>query len=320
MKALVVGYGSIGSRHARLLRGMGCEVGVLSGRAIDFVPHFRTLEEALEAHDPAYLVVANRTADHVPTLERLVALDYRGLVLAEKPLFHHRTLRVDHHFEAFGVAYNLRFYAVVQRLRALLMGQTVLSVQAYAGQYLPTWRPPRPYQQSYSSRKQEGGGVLRDLSHELDYLNWMLGGWTRLAALGGKHSHLEGDSDDLFSLLISFRDCPAVTLHLNYLDRYRRRYVIVNTDQYTVKADLARGRIRVNDALETFEIDWDQTYLEQHRAMMEKNFDVLCSEDEGLAVMRMICAAEHSVAQGCWVSAETLENQQEDSRWIWQEK
>ena len=33
-KALVIGYGSIGSRHARLLDELGCEVGVVSHRAL----------------------------------------------------------------------------------------------------------------------------------------------------------------------------------------------------------------------------------------------------------------------------------------------
>ena len=33
-KALVIGYGSIGSRHARLLDELGCEVGVVSQRVL----------------------------------------------------------------------------------------------------------------------------------------------------------------------------------------------------------------------------------------------------------------------------------------------
>lgn len=304
MKALVVGYGSIGSRHARVLRELGCDVAVCSGHDVDVVPRFRELEEALDAHRPGYVVVANRTSEHETTLEQLARQEYHGLVLAEKPLFQHRTEPLPHRFAALAVGYNLRFYAVVQRLRALLQGEAVLAVQAYAGHYLPAWRPQRPYQDSYSSRKKEGGGVLRDLSHELDYLNWMLGGWERLTALGGKQSHLDGDSDDLFTLLMTCRLCPAVTLHLNYLDRYRRRFVIANTDRYTIEADLARGTVRVNDDLETFGVNWDETYRSQHQALLNGRFDVLCTEAEGLDVMRMVEAAETSASKKCWVEAD----------------
>ena len=63
MKALVVGYGSIGSRHARLLTSLGCEVAVLSSRDVDVPLRYRTLTDAL-AWKPGYVVIANRTSQH----------------------------------------------------------------------------------------------------------------------------------------------------------------------------------------------------------------------------------------------------------------
>ena len=67
MKALVVGYGSIGSRHARLLAMLGCEVAVVSSRDIDFPIHYRTLTDGLSGK-PDYVVIANRTSQHYQTV------------------------------------------------------------------------------------------------------------------------------------------------------------------------------------------------------------------------------------------------------------
>ena len=47
MKCLVVGYGSIGARHTRLLIGLGCEVAVASARDIDFKQRYKSLSEAV---------------------------------------------------------------------------------------------------------------------------------------------------------------------------------------------------------------------------------------------------------------------------------
>ena len=40
--------------------------------------------------------------------------------------------------------------------------------------FLPDWRKNIAYSKSYSSIKKQGGGVLLDLSHELDYATYLL--------------------------------------------------------------------------------------------------------------------------------------------------
>ena len=48
------------------------------------------------------------------------------------------------------------------RLREALADQRVISVQAYVGQYLPSWRPGTDYRLCYSSHADHGGGALLD--------------------------------------------------------------------------------------------------------------------------------------------------------------
>ena len=52
-----------------------------------------------------------------------------------------------------------------------------------------------------------GGGVLRDLSHELDYLLLLGGSWRRVAGAGGRIGPLDIRSDDYWSLLLELDGC-----------------------------------------------------------------------------------------------------------------
>jgi len=87
VNALVIGYGSIGQRHARILGELGCRVAVVSRRSIPFSPCFSTLKDALTGWCPDYVVVASRTNEHLKSVQDLARYGFQGRVLMEKPLF-----------------------------------------------------------------------------------------------------------------------------------------------------------------------------------------------------------------------------------------
>lgn len=294
MKALIIGYGSIGSRHARVLKDLGCRVGVVSRREIDFEPHYTNLQSAIQVWQPDYVVIANKTNEHYPTLLELASFGFKGTVFIEKPLFIGACEAPADQFKNIFVGYNMRFNPLIQRLRDEIREKQVISVQAYAGQYLPDWRPQRDYRLSYSSSKFEGGGVLRDLSHELDFLTWLLGGWKSVTAIGGHFTHLEIDSDDVFLLMMVTPKCPAVSVQLNYLDKIGHREVMINTDRDFMKLNFINKTFQIDDKVESFQFDRDLTYRLQHEAILNKDHKNLCSYKHGLDVMSLIQAAEES--------------------------
>ncbi len=299
--ALVIGHGSIGARHARLLRESGCRTAVVSRRAIEDTQTYRSLDEALRDQRPGYVVIANETAQHLPTLTALAEAEYDGTVIVEKPLAAETCALPRHRFAAAYVGYQLRFHPVLQALRSRLADDEVIAAQAYVGQYLPDWRPGSDYRAGYSARADLGGGALRDLSHELDYLGWLFGPWRRLAALGGRLSELEIESDDCWGVLIAFADCPLATLQLNYLDRVGRRELVVVTKRHSYRADLIGGQLACDGDLETFEVDRDRLLIAEHQAALSGDSSVLCSLAEGLEVVETVEAIERAAETGGWV-------------------
>ncbi|MFA7254797.1 MAG: Gfo/Idh/MocA family oxidoreductase [Candidatus Omnitrophota bacterium] len=303
MKALVVGFGSIGKRHARILKELGCEVGVVSHREVGFSPRYKNLGRALKDFSPGYVVVANRTSEHLRTLKKLRAGKFKGVVMVEKPLFSNAEKFPASGFRKIVVGYNLRFHPLIRNLRKLLRGQKILTVQAYVGKNLAAWRPGVDYKKSYSAIKNQGGGVLRDLSHELDYVIWLLGGWRSVAAVGGHYSRLKIETDDIFSLMIKTRCCDSVFVHMNYVDPVGHRTLMVNAAKTCIRIDLMNHWIEVNGKRKNLLVDRDFTYLEEHRAVLAGQYSRLCSFVEGVEVMRLIAAAEKSAKNEKWVHA-----------------
>lgn len=301
MNCIIVGYGSIGQRHARVLKQLGCEVAVVSQRKIDFPKSYISLPMAVEKENPDYIIIANQTSLHYMTLSQIANQGFSGIVLIEKPLFHMNYHMPTNHFQKVYVAYNLRFHPIIQKIFSIVNNEKTLYAQIYVGQYLPNWRPNRDYRMNYSAKKNEGGGVLLDLSHELDYIRWFFGDWIRLTAVGGKYSALEIDSDDIFSLMLTMEKCPTVQMHVNYLDLIGRREITIITENYSIKADLMKQTLQINDDFSHFEQGLDDTYYLQHKAILDGDDHVLCSIDEGYAILEMIEAAEQAAKQGVWV-------------------
>ena len=303
IRALVVGYGSIGQRHARLLNELGVEVAVVSRRTIDFTRHYSDLTQAQTDWQPEYVVVADETNRHYQSIKTLVHDGFKGSVLVEKPLFDRLTTLPSHNFSTTAVAYNLRCHPLLIRLKSLLDDcAQLLTASIYVGSYLPDWRPDTDYRQSYSAKSKQGGGVLRDLSHELDYALWLFGPWRRLTASGGHLSALEIDSDDAYTLLMETQSCLSVSIHINYLDRVPRREILVNTDQHSMRVDLITNTIAIDGVEESVTVARDDTFRAEHQAMLSGNAECLCSFDEAIETLATIDAVERAALSHTWIT------------------
>jgi predicted dehydrogenase len=298
--ALVIGYGSIGRRHTRILKEMGCDVAIVSRRSPEDVQRFGEVATGIKNFRPDYVVVANETAAHPGTVDEIAAAGFRGKLLIEKPL---GGAINEHNFALCAVAYNLRFHPALVELATALTDETILAMQVYCGQYLPDWRPGTDYRTSYSADSARGGGVLRDLSHELDYVLWLGGAWQRTAAIGGRFSDLDIASDDCWALLLELERCPCATVQINYLDRPGRRQVIVNTRRHSFVLDFGQAVLTRDGETKRFAVERDDTYRAQHHAMLAGETSRLCALADGEGVMSLIAASEKAARERSWVSA-----------------
>ncbi len=300
MNCLVIGYGSIGSRHATVLADTFDNIFLVCQREVKGFDVFPDIRSAVESRPVHYTVISNKTSDHYSAFMALVQSGYEGPILIEKPLFEKM-----YPFRVPGnpvfVGYHLRFHPIIEKIRQIALNNRLYSMHVYCGQYLPDWRPG-DYRDCYSARKSQGGGVLMDLSHELDYINWITGGWSGVAAMGGQVSQLEIDSEDLFGMLLETENCPLVSCQVNYLDLDARREIILNGENLALKADLISGTLVINGETSRYEIDRNELYKAQHLAAMGNNNDSICNLEQGVAVMELIEAVQEAAKRKTWIN------------------
>ena len=160
MKVLFFGLGSIGSRHARLLKEMkGCDLYAFrSGRnekgnslGIAEVTNWREVDLL----KPEVAFITNPTHLH---LETALLCAERGMALfLEKPVdASTRNLNfllslVESKKIPTYVAYVLRFHPAVKTFRETLVGKKIRRAHFVCRSYFPNWRPGQNYLDSYSS-------------------------------------------------------------------------------------------------------------------------------------------------------------------------
>lgn len=300
-KVVVVGYGSIGQRHAEVLTELGCAVAVVSRRPGVFGIQYKHIKEALIDWAPEYCVIASRTSEHALDLEALNMAGFTGKLLIEKPIFSEARAMPAHQASLVRVAFNLRCHPLMQALLEAMQGYEIRAVHGYVGQYLSNWRPGQDYRQSYSASAEAGGGVLLDLSHDIDIMAQIVGDWTALTALGGKFSSLEITSDDCFGLLFQSQTCPVATLNMNYLDHRARREYLVHCDDFSFKADFIAGTLEKNGQI-IFQqaMARNDTYSEMHTRMLQHDGKGLCTVNHGLRLLKTIAAAREAANQKVW--------------------
>ena len=282
-RAIVIGAGSIGVRHHRVLEGLGLDVYTVSRRAD--AGDFTSVGEAARAVDPGYVVVATETERHRESLMALVEANYKARVLLEKPVLDRVEPFPANGFRSIAVGYQLRFHPAVCALRRAIEGQRILSAQVRYGQFLPDWRPTRDYRETVTAGP--AGGVLLELSHELDLISWLLGPVTVQFGRVMSTDLFDMERDDLVVGILETASGALVGLELNCHDRVQNRTFIVTTDQHHVALDLVAGRVVV-DGQAVFDdpVERDAVFASMHRSVMGGGTEA-CTIGEALAVLSL---------------------------------
>ena len=194
----------------------------------------------------------------------------------------------NHYF----VGYNLRFHPLINKLKEDISTEEIFSVDVVCNSYLPDWRNNIPYEDSSSASKARGGGVLLDLSHEIDYINYIFGDISHLFSENIKLSKLDIDTDDYLSLIGKIKKGGLFTLNMKYFSFNEIRRLSIETNLRSIVLDILNSKITYfsGDKVEKIESDYlfNSTYLDQHKAILDNDFSKICSLDEGMKVMEMI--------------------------------
>ena len=256
MKFLIAGLGSIGRRHFRNLIALGekdivllrTRKATLPDDELAGYPVETELHTALQKDKPEAVVVANPTGLHMDVA--IPAAEAGCHILLEKPVSDSldRLDLLQQAAQKSGgkilVGFQFRYHPTLNQARELIQSGglgKILAVHAHWGEYLPQWHPWEDYRQSYAARADLGGGVIRTLTHPLDYLRFLIGEIEALWSFNGHISPLELDVEDVAEIGLKFTNGAIGGVHLNYFQRPPvHRLEIIGTDG-TLRWDNADG-------------------------------------------------------------------------------
>jgi predicted dehydrogenase len=331
MKFLIAGLGSIGRRHFRNLIALGERDIVLlrSHRAtlpddeLAGYPVETDIHEALKKHKPDAVIVANPTALHLDIA--IPAAETGCAILLEKPISDSLD-RLDILQQAARkngskilVGFQFRYHPTLNKARELIQENAigkVLTFHAHWGEYLPQWHPWEDYRASYAARADLGGGVIRTLTHPLDYLCFLIGEAESLWSFNGHISPLELDVEDVAEIGLKFKNGAIGSVHLNYVQRPPSHRLEVVGTHGTLRWDNGDGILyfsRVSTPFgsysnnppdlvtETFfppeRFERNQLFLSQTRHFIETargESEPICRLEDGIMALQMALAAVKS--------------------------
>ncbi|MBU4491742.1 MAG: Gfo/Idh/MocA family oxidoreductase [Euryarchaeota archaeon] len=319
MNVIVIGYGSIGKRHVDnllKLRQIG-QVIVCSNHLDSFQNHpekeklklVRSLEELSPMISSGrqfdFAIIANETYKHVETANTIAESGIHLFI--EKPISDSVTKAISlkkiaekSNIKIF-VAYNFRFLGAIQYVKNQISSGVIGSLyfaEIEVGQYLPSWRPLSDYRESYSARKEQGGGAALDLSHEIDYMRYLFGDPVSWKSMKSKVSDLDINSEDIFKGIYQFSSGFLCSVHTDYIRHNKKRGINIVGSKGTLECDFIKkyikmqtnsGEISLLEDVHLFDVDESyKSELNHFIECIEKDKKPQITLDDGIEVLNLI--------------------------------
>lgn len=263
----VLGLGSIGTRHFLNVLELGvtaigfdpdpkkCET--IMAQAKEKFPNakfeiFARQNEAINAAQA--VIIASPHKYHLAALNSCVEAGKHCLV--EKPLaitsdaLEPLLIAAKQKDLILCVGFNMRFRPVVEKAKELIpqLGK-MYTARFICASYLPEWRTGQNYTANYTADPLTGG-VIFDISHELDLAHHLLGHGAVVSCFADNSGLLDIPSEDRAEITLKHESGCLSHIHLDYITRPRQRgfecagengFLEVNLQTHTLKFFAANG-------------------------------------------------------------------------------
>lgn len=312
-RVLICGLGSIGRRHLRVLRSLlpNLEISVLrSGfglpceeiRLADNV--FTNLRDA-QMWQPQAAIIATPATDH---LSKALPLAKNGVpLLIEKPLTsdsesRNKLIELKNLAPKVPIvlAYVLRHDPCALYVKELLASGvlgTLIDAGFYCGSWLPDWRPGLNYRNCVSARSDQGGGVLLEISHEIDLAYWFFGEINLHSSFLRQSDLLDIDVEDQAVLVGSTSSGATLSMNLNFCTKPAKRLLCVRGNRGEIIWEMINGKVQLSheepDSCQSYtsSVSADERYTIQalhFLSCVERAELPRCSVEDGIRVLELI--------------------------------
>lgn len=291
MKTLIVGFGSIGSQHYEALNEIlnPEEIYIYSRRNLEIDNCINTLE-GLSFDQFDYIVLSNESSLHKEWLRKIENVDSK--ILVEKPLFSKKTLDVGFkNKKNIYVGYFLRIHPLIEYLKQI-NNIKIQKVEFINHSWLPDWRSNIDYQKSVSAKRNLGGGVLNELSHDLDLAKFLFGEYEMTNHTLKISEELKLDVYDSFKgESVTKKDEIKIEFSLSMAVKKIEKYIKIYTKDNIHTADFINNTYSSGKEIKSInnKKSLKKTLLKaQHQMILNNDVNDLSNFDDGLWLVNLI--------------------------------
>ena len=322
-KILIIGMGVMGMRYYTLLNKEFPKVKIIVYRStkkinnkINVIKNISTYNDIDLAinEKPDFCILCNPSSYRIKILKKLI--QGRINILIEKPISN--STKNIHEIQKLAknkkvkilVGYNLRYLDSLIYLRNFVKSKKIgefLGARCEVGQNIRYWRSKKDYKNSVSTSKKLGGGVLLELSHEIDYVNWIFGPIKWVQAKLVKNEFLNLNVEDTAHLLFGVdhnKNEKLISINMDFVreDKTRTCYVIGRKNSVFWDGNkniVSKFNKKENkwDVIYKGKLDIPSTYLYQINQMIKLlngKSEPKIKFSEGIQVIEIIEAARRS--------------------------
>ena len=309
-KLLVYGPGSIGLKHinaGKTING-SLEIGILRTRRIirdDLERNnwieFKSIKDAI-SWSPDLIIISTPANMHLKHIKEFILLDVP--ILLEKPIGCEKDNLEEwinlnkKKRSTISVGYQLRFdpsYSIVRNIIEKNGIGEIFSSHFFCGSWLPNWRD-KDYRKSVSVSNELGGGVVSELSHELDLCLSLLGPINIEWCKKNNSGILDIDCDDNLHLVASSNKSSKIIIDLDFCTFSERRFILFRGIKGEILWDISKGQLIKTDdqgkqILRNTFGDSKLMLVNQIKDIIDKrnpSESIGCSLTEGISVLELI--------------------------------
>ena len=304
----VIGLGSISNRHRQNIRQIFKKATIIvapsnplsTKKNIQNYDIYESDFKNLLKHNLDFVIVASPSTFHLNHAEPFIRAKIPLLI--EKPIAASAKdatallQLIEQYQSRVAVGYCLRFLPSAIKAREVIQKQmlgSIYNIEINSGSYLPNWRQGIDYKDSVSASQSLGGGALLELSHELDYYQWIFGNIILDKSYLRSSAELDLEVEDVVDIIgrDSMNNSP-VHIHLDFLQKEPIRLLKVLGSKGVMEWDIIDNTVRIRGE-KSLQFDYntynfEQIYADELIAFSDSDESRIASANESTDLIKLI--------------------------------
>ncbi len=246
---IIKGSGSIANKHIKILSKLNLIIYVMikanqekkrfEKNNLQFIRFIKSLKN-IDKKKILFCIIASSTDNHIKDIKFFIK--NRVNIFCEKPISNKNYFlslikrKIIKEKIFFYINYQLKQHFFINRIKKIIKNEKIYHIESRVGNDLKSWRKNKIRKNSYYISKKKGGGVIFELIHEINLINFLFGNIKKIQTLKKKIN--VKNAEDIALSIFETENGTLGTLIQDMVATKSERYIKISTSKNTYKFNL----------------------------------------------------------------------------------